>query len=213
MRLKMVQHTSPELRKIESPPIMRTKISVLRLCKELCITGVLVALLACLEVIPTGYAQDIIGEGDRNSWTYMITRPGLRREGEPVSQSGELYYKNAPFPEPLQRPGLRITTNLGTFEYRPSKSPKGEQGWIKLNDTKTIDAPFCKPPVSCEALPPEDLQVGYYGTRIAGGIGEKRKGTPESWVFIVVPGQKRPRVNWVDPDRLKEFLLETRPRR
>ena len=73
-------------------------------------------------LISTFYAQEIKGEGDHDSWLYIISRPGLRQTGEKTSQLGNLYYKNV---SPQAVEGLQITTNLGTFEYSSLKNAKG----------------------------------------------------------------------------------------
>lgn len=98
-----------------------------------------------------------------------------------------------------------MTNTLGTFEYRLPDYSATEPGWIKLNNIKTSDAKVCAPPVVCEALTPADVRAGFYGARVYGGVGEKRNGAPETWVFIVAPGIKRPRFDWVDPDRFEAY--------
>ncbi len=72
-----------------------------------------VVLVLCFQV----YAEEITVLRNSENWMYTESRPGLRQEDHPVPVWGELFYQRNALPVSMQKDGVSITTDIGTFRY------------------------------------------------------------------------------------------------
>ena len=139
-----------------------------------------------------------------DDWIYIVSRPGLRQEGRPILEEGQLFYQKKKLPKQIEKEGFRLITDIGSFRYIERKENTSLSGWMEI---KISDASITKSATEGkEQLLAKDIQAGFY----CADFSQRRKNTPSFWIFVDVrdlknnpfSGNKKCQNFWINPDAL-----------
>ena len=151
--------------------------------------------------------QEISCPRASDEWIFCESRPGLRHTDQTLPVVGSLSYQRQAVSRHLEKEGVALTVDIGTFRYSEREDPQSFGGWLLREDRTSLQAP-----PATQAIHTEELEQGYYPAT----FHERKHGTPSDWVFAEADGTDgalywttaHP-MFWVDPHKLDKLPLPT----